>query len=73
MITIFAALRIITVLTGNWLSKYGDPATTDTNRKKNNHGDSCSELTRASYLHTIRGKWPKPPSAEAAAWAQCAS
>ena len=25
------------------------------------------------YLHTIRGEWPKPPSAEAAAWAQCAS
>ena len=23
-----------------------------------------------SYIHTIRGEWPKPPIAEAAAWAQ---
>ena len=27
----------------------------------------------SSYLHTIRGEWPKPTSAETAIWGQCAS
>ena len=29
-------------------------------------------VSNSGYLHTIRGEWPKPPSSEAAIWAQCA-